>query len=289
MKSLILTLLLVPVLACAKPIKRRTDVKQYPLLDMLTEVYLENMTKAQDDWGFIESDKCDSLLFSGLLGSAGVRVWLYGARDDDGRWYRRWQKDCYPDHSASSISRDMLLGVLWYAWGNKRADIAVNLLQYADKHGYIMGEGPPSRVLMTPALVNTTQLIAFKLGARKYAWKMPEIWAATPKGSARHIQMLHILLRADVLGKLSPGAARRLKAIYRAEPENVLFAAAHNYWIKDTDIPLHDYPMDRLPDTSDWKEPWRPQRSMDDSGRLPSLPLKYHSGGEIVFINHFLQ
>ena len=96
--------------------------------------YSQLVTDQQDSYGFLHVDRCDSTLWSGLLGAAGVPVDLTAARDSSGAWYRRplSYAECYDcGGSKSTVSRDQLLGVLWWAWRSQRADVLLDLLKYA--------------------------------------------------------------------------------------------------------------------------------------------------------------
>jgi hypothetical protein len=247
------------------------------------------ISHVQDEHGFINSDECDSLLFTGLIGAAGVDIDIEAAQGKPGQWFRRPSQDCYPDHSKSTISRDMILGLLWYSWRNKRLDIVTDLFQYGRRNDWVMGKGSPSRTALSPLMINTIIRIIQKLDGKAWPYISPEIWPKVEPGYQRHIQTLHLLLRGEVMGKLSGQAVDRLKANYEDEPHNILFQAAHNLWIEETEIDISHYPTDRLPSYNDWHDIWPPQRSADDSGRLPGTEYRVHSGGEIIFIFGTLQ
>src|SRR5690606_36989106 len=67
-------------------------------------------------------------------------------------------------YKGSTISRDMLLGLAWYAWCNKRLDISEGVIKYALKNWGVMGEGDPARTNIMPNLFSTFCWISYRLG-----------------------------------------------------------------------------------------------------------------------------
>jgi hypothetical protein len=73
--------------------------------------YLSQSGYVQDQYGFIYSDQCDSVLFSALYAISGANVNLKAAQEKPGKWQRRpISSPCYPKDSGSEISRDMFVG-----------------------------------------------------------------------------------------------------------------------------------------------------------------------------------
>jgi len=142
-------------------------------LEQKVQTYLKLLPMVQDKYGFIYSDDCDSLLFTSLIGCVpGVSLHIDAARSaKSSMWERRpCDKPCYPAHSKSSISRDMLLGLCWYAYHNKRLDITEHVIKYALNNYLIMGEGVISRTFMTPALLSTFAWASYKMGGPSRPW-----------------------------------------------------------------------------------------------------------------------
>jgi hypothetical protein len=108
------------------------------LFDQLEEKYkIYKSLLKQDQYGFIESDECDSLLFTGLVGCLpSITVNIDSAFDKTtGMWHRRpTSTPCFPNGSKSTISRDMLLGLACYAYHNKRLDISEQVIKYSLSH-----------------------------------------------------------------------------------------------------------------------------------------------------------
>ena len=175
--------------------------------------YLELIKSQQDCHGFIDSDRCDSLLFSGLIGCVpGVKVDIAAAFDPkDQQWKRRpIECHCYPVGSSSSISRDMLLGLAFYTWRNKRLDISEHIIKYALSHWFIMGEAATlkyklGRCLLTPGLLATWAEISYRLGGPNRWWLryIPQFESKSVTGFQAHLSILHCLLREELTGKLN--------------------------------------------------------------------------------------
>jgi hypothetical protein len=270
------------------------------LRDKATQ-YLALSTSTQDPAGFIEWNKCDSLLFSGLYGAAGGKVDITAARDDKMKWHRRPldHVECYPKHSDSEISRDMLLGLLWYVWENKRLDLAEELFRYGERHKWVMGEGDITRTVFTPGLQSTLAELIFRLGGsdKKLYRKLPQAYAHNDDFAA-HLDLLHILLRADMTGKINSDALEVVKYQFERVPMNPLFSYAYHRYVdqdqtETQNILLNEalFPDDRVPTTHDRCGPWLQQRDLGRSWEPCDLDEKAvtHSGGDYLFIANLLR
>jgi 5-methylcytosine-specific restriction endonuclease McrA len=135
-------------------------------LDRKYSLYKTLIQKVQDKHGFIESKECDSLLWSGLVGTVpDIKVDIMAAFDaKKGVWHRRPSKDCWPEHSASTISRDMLLGLLAYCIKHQKGVIADQIVKHAITHFGFMGKGTGvvglSRINIMPNLFVSYLLIS---------------------------------------------------------------------------------------------------------------------------------
>lgn len=283
----------------------------------------------QAEIGFIEFVECDSLLFSSLIGCIpGIEVDIGAAFEEKtGRWLRKpkWFGLCYnPDlepnkrpfwyraklawkfyragqskdaltyllGAGSTISRDMLLGLAYYAWYNKRLDISESVINYALSHWGFMGEGDLSRINIMPSLFATYCWISYKLGGPSRAWArwIPNDFGAKTQGFQAHLQVLHILLRKDLTGKISEKDEKILKYHWKREPYNPLFRIAVKDYMGALNI-LSDerfWPSDRLPTELDRKSQWLPERDFGDDwlgikGEGTGYKAKVHSGGDFLF------
>lgn len=260
--------------------------------------YLELLPTVQDKYGFIEHTHCDSLIFTGLLGCTpevnNIDIWAaYNSKE--GMWHRRCiEKPCYPEHSGSTISRDQLLGLAWYAWHNRRLDISENIINRAMNHFGVMGKGDLSRINIMPPLFATFCWISYALGgpARLWAMWIPADFGVLAKGYQAHLQVLHILLRRDIQNFVYPQEKQILKKQAERQPNNPLFRlAVGDYLHAEAILENEDYwPSNRLPTGADRKEPWLPQRDYG-ADWLPSIKDKdiVHSGGDFLFCLWLLQ
>lgn len=296
MKLITLILVTLMLLACG-PKHYPADEQPSPKDVLKTKYSLyKDLSRSQaDSKGHIMTDECDSVLFSGLYGTT-MPVELTLARDSNGMWHRRALNypECYPTDSSSTISRDMLLGVMWYALVNNRLDIAEDLFEYGKSHDWIMGQGDISRIYFTPGLQATLAELVYRLGGenhRSYR-SIPQTYSKNI-GFAAHLDILHILLRAELEGFMPDSAFQNMEYNYERSPKNPLFSYAHHKFTDGDQTETINFllnsslfPADRLPTTHDRCEPWLTQR---DPGKdwepcgLDSVP-KTHSGGDLLFV-----
>lgn len=257
------------------------------------KTYLSLLPSVQDSNGFIDINHCDSLLFSGLLGTI-TKVNIEAARDSNGMWHRRPLNyiSCYPNHSKSTISRDMFIGLLWDIWKNQKLELAENLFNNGKENDWIMGEGLISRIYFTPGLQSTLAEVIYQLGGTNHIERhIPVLIGKGNDGFAAHLDILHVLLRAELKG----GKTEHLDVInqhYKRNPNNALFTYAHHKYtdgVQDEtiDILLSDklFPSDRLPTDCDRREGWIWQRDMGDDWEPKRDCNGYtHSGGDFLLV-----
>lgn len=306
-KSFALALLLVSV-ACGESEKRKPEPEA--TLEDTARIYLEAAKAAQGVSGFVEDSSCDSLLFSGLAGAAGLSVDLLAARRDDQRWERRPRSlgSCLEQgESKSSVSRDMLLGVLWWSWRERKLAVAEELLAAALRDNLVVGEWDGSvegfnRVVVTPGLLGTMASVVYALGGSDVAARhIPLSSLAVPRGYQRHLHALHLRLRAEAScaevpscrpeEQLTDSAKETLKGYAKEDPNNPLFPAVLGDVSRASFLLTELWPSDRLPTSEDWCEPWRIQRADVDLSltpcQLPEGP-KTHSGADFLFVYSML-
>lgn len=301
-------------------------------VDTKFQAYIKLIKGVQDKDGFIESETCDALLFSALVGCVqGVDVNIDAAAafggPQDGLWLRRpftcgtclsdgwsrtlWQriKGCAAavlsmrrvdtptlqalfSQGNSTISRDMLTGLAWYAWCNKRLDIAEGVVRRALKQWGRVGNGDPSKTNIMPGLLATYAWISYKLGGPSRPWLrwIPADFGSKVTGYQAHLQVLHLLLRARLAKEPLAKYAKILNYQAKREPNNALFqyAAMHAGAAPNSPLWLLSnekwWPEDRLPTTNDRSEQWLFQRDYGpDWEPLLNWNLT-HSGGDFLFL-----
>lgn len=267
-----------------------------PELEAKVELYQSLLPEHQDENGFILTDTCDSLLFSGLL-SAVVPVDIMVARDSEGRWHRRPDMDCSKANgtSRSTISKDMIVGLLYYFWYNKDLANATRFMEDLRNNNYVLrGEGTLGELLVPGHTIRTLAEIIKKLGGRKYLVELNIPLGFSSSGSyIAHLNVWHILLRGEVNGYINNDEFAILRQHAERQPHNPLFSAAyhkyldHNY-TDSVNLLLNGqfYPNDRLPTSADHCDEWPIQRDYSEKDYLPckqDSPVE-HSGAELILI-----
>jgi hypothetical protein len=232
---------------------------------------------------------CDSLLWASLSAVAHNREFnVEAARQPDGSWLRRPEGNC-----SSTISRDMLIGLMTYGLHFNRLDLMSDLYEYGRANDWKMGkETKPfeNRTIMTPNLINLLARIVKHLGGRDYLVSyIPRTYDTDP-GFVSHLTMLQIAMLGKMEGALTDREITALNKIKEHSNHNPLVhALLHKYTDGDqstaTHLLLSTWPKDRLPRYSDWSEQWRVQRSDGDVGFQPEVGNdKEHSGGDLLFV-----
>ena len=299
-KLLILALLT----ACGRepqPLEEVTPTEdKAALLDRKVLNYESWIQAHQDANGFILTDKCDSLLFSSLLSAAGLDVAVDAAKDSSGAWHRRPAQDCGPanGNSRSTISRDMIIGLMWHFWMRQDVAGATQLMNDLRANKYMLkGDGSIGELLMTPAMLNTLAQLIKGLGGHDYSFErnLPFI-LSSDTGYVAHLTVWHIMLRSAILGKVSATEQAIVGRHANRNPQNPLFAAAyanllHQAPTQAIDLLLNteQWPDYRLPSTGEHCDPWPVQRDADDSGWAICGPeLVEHPGAELIVIYRLL-
>ena len=287
MKRTLIVIFTMFVLACG-----RADSPDGVRLDWQKRVVLTSKAEQYKQWWHPETS-CDALLFNSLSVVGGASHDLLQYRNESDRWFRTPTKDCYPERSKSSISRDMFLGVMWWAWVNQDLDTLERIYQYGAANTWVMGEGVPSRTVMTPVLVGTLSKAICKLGGTCRAVRhTPAAWGAVFEGFQRHLQLLHILLRADIDGGLTTPDRNAILGMWQNHSRNPLVAYAYGRWVTGNLNPAAElllnedwYPKDRLPASRDRCSPWLPERDPATDNYLPCPDKGHtHSGGDLMFV-----
>jgi hypothetical protein len=253
--------------------------------------YLTWIPQHQDKYGFIDTAHCDSLLFSGLVGCVpSIHIDIEAAFDGK-LWHRRpIEKSCFPEHSKSTISRDMLVGLVWWVYFNDRPDIATNIVWHALKNWGIMGKAVNLSTKLGRCFIGFGLLSTFaKLSGKWYFWPLTLLPAdvnmkTLPTGYAAHIQVLHVLLR-DLIDGNDPTTNQILLRHVVREPMNPLFNIATGNYQAAIDVlsNVSLFPEDRLPTSKDRRESWLPQRDFGTDWFPANGPAVQHHGGDFVF------
>lgn len=279
--------------------KYNTDLSQ---LKEKAELYQQLLTTHQDSSGFILTDKCDSLLFSGLLSAAIPGQVNLEAAYENGQWFRRPDKDCSPEigNSRSTISRDMIIGVFYHLYYNRDLDLAIELMDNLKSNNYLLkGQGSIGELLMTPTMLRTLAEIILYLGGPKYRFELNlPIYFSKDTGFVAHLNVWHIILRYKMNNNnLSNHEISVLEYHNQRQPLNPLFEAAYrkvidlNYTnVLSLLVSSPNYPEDRLPTTLEICSPWVIERdySEKDWAACPNETFKEHTGADLLVIYNLI-
>jgi len=295
-----LYLLMLPALAAcgAEKADDRPPAAAPARLEATAQAYLDLLPEVAGPAGFIDTDHCDSLQHSALIAAAGAPVDVTAAEVEPGRWLRRPASlpECWAaGESRSTITRDQLLGVYWYAWTVKDARIVHDLWAFGEANKWRMGDGRLSGLdtLMTYndilLLARLCDALDADCGANHRAWNFfPPMWSGTLQGFERQLEVLRIMLLWEIEGYPSFGAVDRLTRHASEARWNPLFVAAlaarglADPAQVDQRLEAAGYPTDRLPSSADWCSEWLVETE-EGSKPCPEEDRK-HSGGEVLFM-----
>lgn len=305
MNKLVYILILLTSLMCGPSNKPISTLFNSSLPDLKTkaELYIKSIKSQQDADGFIFSNTCDSLIFTGLLAAArpDLNINILAAKDNTTeQWYRRPARDCSPDigNSRSTISRDMILGVMWYMWRNKDLESANDLMLQLKSNNYtLLGSGTAAELVMTPTMIQTLAEMIYKLGGPNYTTErlLPEIFQRKDTGYVAHLTAWHIALRGDIFKGLSALELAVIKAQTARQPNNPLFQAIYHKYVDGNYssvlkllLNTSQWPQTLLPTSNNHCEPWPIQRDAPSKDWEPCKPLKTFSGAELPVIYYLI-
>jgi hypothetical protein len=255
----------------------------------IEDVYINLIKDKQDADGFIDTNHCDALLHTGLLSVQSIDVNL-NAAELNGQWFRRplSYPECYTEgKSRSTISRDMLLGVLWYAVANNDLDTLERMWDYGTSHAWIMGNN--EHTIMNPNMISLlARSIKYLNGEDYKARHLPMVYPTNCEGYVCHLAALQIALNGHIFGQINSYERDYLINIANKNPNNILYAALKAKYTDGDYRQVHRllsrYPTTRLPNNTDWCDDWPVQRDDNDIGLKPCTEDKQHSGGEVLFV-----
>lgn len=284
--------------ACGpKPIKPR-EVSPMEALDSRVSFYLSHYSELTEEHGFIDSKHCDSLTYSALAAASGAPVEVEASELSPGKWIRRpvslppcWENG--QDHGApSTISRDGILSVLWWAWTKNKQTELDALWKYASEHAGKMGEG---RLAGADTLLNPNMwalLARLAPSSSPVSKQLRPSFGPGATGYQRQLQVLQIVLWAEVTGELTPDGVERLVENALEQPWNPLFSAAATRWagIPFSEASIEKWPSNRMPNSQDWCSEFVTMEDAGASGFMP-CPEETHTytGVELMLTSRILK
>ena len=286
-------------ISCGKSPARET-VLQYPDIADKASKYLDLAKQSADANKWPVSD-CDALLWASLYNVAGGDADLDKARDASGKWYRTPSHDCYPSRSKSSISQDMILGLVLASWQARDAGRIAELIKYGEDHvsiggWWLFGEGAPSRTLIRTNLQSTIYRASRKLGGPSNRLAdFPPVFAHV-QGYEAHLHVLHILLKGLIDGSITSYDLGFMRYFAERAPRNALFQAIlHRFTDGDYSTAaqiLRDealFPSDRLPTSAERCEPYLWQREEGESWQSCPTESKQHPGIDFMLAAYLIK
>ena len=287
-----LTLLTVAAVAigCSSH-KKDKIITDRELLQAKYNSYRTMMLTVADSDGFVDTDKCDSLMNT-ALGNETANI--FASEVSDGKWLRRppTYPDCYSTKSsASDISRDMLLGVMYRCVANNDLPCLHRLWHYGEVHSWSMGVNGPEHSIFTPDYIALLAQSIYKVsdGSNNYAARYFKFPTLIPKiGFEAQLQAIFMIVRGIVYGgdALDSNLTNKLA---EQNPNNPLMQYVGENYDAATTLLLNSWPDGRLPTSSDWCADWLLSEAPDGAGRK-SCPdqADTHSGGDLLFVAKLL-
>lgn len=268
-------------------------------------LYRSLIKKDADGW--IREEKCDGLLFNSLASASGLDIPIHLARDINGQWFRHHKKDCFKNgESGSTISRDMLMGLLIHAYFRQDSTHLSALIEFGKEHtdeygNWIMGEGDEDRIKVSENLQTLIRDLTDRINQNKRPPRQDRSWFHQD-GYRSHLEILRMLLVVAIRPGVHKSEISYLKSLTNKNPKNALYLWLY-HGVSDGDISsvvdiLLDeslFPEDRLPSTADRCTFYLWQREQFEDGK-PSqdwTPCKekdeVFSGIDYLFISYLLR
>ena len=278
------------------------------------ERYCDLSKKMYERDGYVNG-KCDSLLFTALhsIGCGYVSLSQFESKEEPGRYFRSPTHDCFipPDTdngSKSTLSRDMVLGLLLNFWHEQDLDGITRFLNFsiANDWDFCGGDAISSgvrraRCIASPTIKATVYEVAVALGHAcnttcKTARKVPQVWNPHEDGFRAHLLNLHILLRGVVMGAINDNQVEQLEYQARTNPKNALYSATYHLFT-DGDmagamsslLDTNYFPIETLPTSKNYCAEYLFQRDqfLEDTLDFDWLPCPeesiIHSGTDFIF------
>jgi hypothetical protein len=286
---LLLIILISMLFACGpSPKPRPVEPTKIEQLAAKAERYEQWFLTKQDKSGFIEVAECDSLFMTGI---SNPKAKLEVAEVSPGRWFRRpvYYPECWSvGASRSEMSRDGLLGVMYWAVENKRPDVLIRLWDYGAANNWIMARNGGEHAIFGPPHISLLAQALFYTSDGKYDFavrhiRYPDVSAAD--GFVGHLQVLQWLMQKTIYGSILGSDRYLIEQHAKNRPYNALMLFMNGEHDKATDVLLNSFPNDRLPNSTDWCADWINGQDFTGTGIYP-CPEKSreHSGGDFLFV-----
>lgn len=237
MKTLLIILL---SFGCARRDNAPTAPTMSERLQSLSDkrdLYCE-LSRPHYESSFWVTGECDGLLWTSLhsLACGYGDIGQFESKTEPGRWYRNPEHDCYPNGSASDISKDMLQGLLLHMAKTKSKERMERTLAYCENNMIAggtackMGEAKDyeTEVSRTYWPVTSVQILRDMI---EYRGSLVTTQEKT--GFPAHLEFLQFQIKSLVYGGITDGELKLLKAHADRVPRNSLFNGGYHLYSKD--------------------------------------------------------
>lgn len=265
------------------------------------DLYLSLQESQKNEHGWLESE-CDALLSNSLAAYAGLSIDISKAEEQPGRWRRHPDfSKCLPGNgSKSTISKDMMRGLLLYLWKTKDLAAIERIQEYGSKNNWVMGEAEDEesywgRVVfwpLVPQIKDMSKLMQTSLQNAVLSYNDEYGYVVLKRTFEAHLHVLNIYLRAQMYGGITDYELAALKEYSKFQPRNALFSAmaakfsTGDYsWAIALLLDERMFPKDRLPASSDrctsylWSK-----EAQDEHDYFPCDEGLTHPGIDLTFV-----
>lgn len=231
------------------------------------DLYLSFYDQVKDSHGWV-GPHCDGLLFNSLGSAAGLPIPVGKAEREPGVWERHPAFDCYPGESKSRLSKDMVLGLMYWAHVKGEKDLLKRLHDRASDHNWQVCDAVDNETFLSRCVLSLSlvSLLRHALGLSSY-WAGSDDQAGIKAGFEGHLEVLKLRTYGRIDGHLSDGDLKQLKAYCDHNPKNALSCAVyHRYADGDqsgaTEVLMDEalFPADRPPSSRERCEDYLWQR-----------------------------
>lgn len=208
--------------------REEPDPAEPSRLEQLKDMHNYSLSALKNSWP--SRTDCDATLWAGLACVAGSGLDLTEAEEAPGKWRRRPAPHCkVPDESRSTISNDMLLGVMSCA--HSRGDLALleRLAHWGEVNNWQMGDprGAVGEVWLKPINQGYLGRAIKSLGGPVKSYSRIAPGYAKPDADyVYHVQTVGILLDIQATGGATEPQITRLRANSEENPSDCLLMSA---------------------------------------------------------------
>lgn len=288
---------------CIKPRAIKLTSEQRDKLEKKRALYLRRGAIMQSRYGSHESTfHCDSLLFDALGKIGGQSVSLYKFRSGK-KWFRTQSHDCFKDgRSKSTVSRDMLKGVILAAYWYKEKKLLQDTVDHLRSADWMAGDAVDKatkmgRCFVTPSLRADMCEALYRLGGSDLPLirSTPVCVSKNQTNYKQHLEALTILTSDIVRGGITEqmrdaiehyDTEYSLNALWNYLYERYIFGGGNETY----DLLMNEafWPNDKLPTSHDRKAKWLFERDYNEYKGDTLAPKQVYPGTDFCFVASLL-